>query len=80
MYFVYHSFSGDRGVFEFIRLNSEYDELQRKVEFTRAQRLDLEHKVNLLQTSSLDLDLLAERVRAVLSYAKPSEDVLIVED
>ncbi len=74
-YFIYHSFSGDRGFLVFLKLNSEYTKLQNELDFTRAKRLELEQKVNLLKEDSLDLDVLEERVKAVLPYAKDTEEV-----
>lgn len=80
LYFIYHSFSGERGVFVYLKLGTQYKELQNELESTRAERLAIEHKVNLLQNNSLDLDLLEEQAKSVLSYAKENEDVYIKEE
>lgn len=75
LYFIYHSFSGDRGIFVYLKLKAQYEELQNELELVRSQRLDLEHKVNLLQNNSLDLDILEEQVKANLGYVKENEVV-----
>jgi cell division protein FtsB len=77
VYFIYHSFSGDRGIFVYLKLKQEYQKLQNELENTRSERLDIEHKVNLLQPESLDLDLLEERARSVLFFAKPTEEIFL---
>ena len=76
-YFCYHMVSGDRGILAFLKLNGQIATLHTEVESIRAERLNLEHKANLLKSNSLDLDLLAERAKDVLGYAKPQEIIFI---
>lgn len=80
LYFIYHSFYGNRGFWVFLNLNSEYTKLQNELDFIRAKRLELEQKVNLLKEDSLDLDVLEERVKDVLPYAKENEEVYFFDD
>ena len=79
-YFIYHSFNGERGIFVYLKLNSEYESLHNALDSARAERLEIEHKVNLLQPGSLDLDVLEEQAKSVLSYAKEKEEIYIVTD
>ena len=76
-YFCYHMISGDRGILAYFKLNSEITALQAELDAVRAERINLEHKANLLKSSSLDLDLLEERAKEVLGYAKSQEILLI---
>lgn len=76
-YFCYHMISGGRGILAFFKLNSEISSLQEELESVRAERINLEHKANLLKSSSLDLDLLEERAKEVLGYAKTQETLFI---
>lgn len=79
-YFGYHMISGGRGILAYLKLNNEISELQEELETVRAERIILEHKANLLNSSSLDLDLLEERSKEVLGYAKPKETLFIAPE
>lgn len=72
--------SGGRGILAYLKLNKEISELQEELETVRAERIILEHKANLLKSSSLDLDLLEERSKEVLGYAKPEETLFIAPE
>lgn len=78
-YLCYHMITGERGVLAFFRLNKEITKLHNELDTVRAERLNLEHKANLLKSESLDLDLLEEQAKSVLGYAKPQENILILE-
>jgi cell division protein FtsB len=79
LYFVYHSFIGERGILVYLKLRSEYEQLQNELDLTRSERLDIEHKVNLLQPESLDLDILEEQVKSILAFAKEKEEVYYID-
>lgn len=79
-YFCYHMISGGRGIIAYFKLNSEISTLQNELDTVRAERINLEHKANLLKSSSLDLDLLEERAKEVLGYAKPQEAMVIDQE
>jgi len=76
-YFSYHLVQGDYGLIAWARLAQEIETT--RVEQTRvaAQRAELEHRVSLLRPTSLDPDLLDERARDVLGFAKPGEIVIL---
>lgn len=76
-YFSYHIVSGSRGILAYFKLNSQLSELQTQLEEARSERLGLEQKTNLLKSSSLDLDLLEEQAKSILSFAKSTETLLI---
>ena len=72
--------SGGRGILAYLTLNSQISTLHADLDLIRAERLNLEHKVNLLKSDSLDLDLVEEQAKIVLGYAKKNEQIFIYED
>jgi cell division protein FtsB len=61
------------------KLTHQLDKLQNELDTVRAERLHIEHRVNLMRSDSLDLDLLDEQVRKILGYASPEEGVYFLE-
>lgn len=72
-------FSGSRGIIAFLKLNSQIASLQLELDSIRAERLNLEHKANLLKPDSLDLDLVEEQAKKILGYARTKEYLFIDE-
>lgn len=77
-YFAYHAVQGDRGVFAYAALTEQVRDARINLAEASAQRKALQSDVNRLKRDSLDLDLLEERVRAVLNLID-DDDVLIYE-
>jgi cell division protein FtsB len=77
-YFAFHAVLGDRGIFAYADLSEELREAETKLAEARGQRDALQSDVRLLRRESLDLNLLEERVRAVLNYVD-DDDFLIHE-
>ena len=77
VYFAYHAVQGDRGLLALGKLRTEVDSLQARVLDLREERLELARKVQMLRPESIDPDLLEERARILLGYAKPDELVVI---
>lgn len=79
-YFSYFAVKGDRGVLTYMALQDKVSEAEKvRADYDR-QRADLEQKVKLLSSSSLDLDLLDERARAVLNVIGDDEFIILDED
>ena len=76
-YFCFHALQGHRSIFARERLESEIAEARHTLSTLQSQRHDLEHRTNLLMPDGLDLDLLDERVRAVLGYTHPDDVILL---
>lgn len=72
--------NGGRGILALFKLNGQIENLHKELDSIRAERLNLEHKANLLKSDSLDLDLLEEQVKRNLGYAKPKEKLFIHQD
>ena len=78
-YFAFHAVLGDRGIFAYADLSEEVREAQLKLAEVQGRREALQSDVGRLQRESLDLNLLEERVRAVLNYVD-DDDLLIQEN
>ncbi len=78
LYFAYHTVVGQRGIMSLYQLSEELSELNHQVENIRAERLLLEHKVSLLKSESLDLDLVEQQAKDILGLVDPSEQVIII--
>ena len=77
-YFSYHAIQGDRGLFAWMAYNQQLKQTRALADAVAAQRGELENRVARLSSSSLDPDLLDERVRAMLNYADQDEVVIMV--
>ena len=77
-YFAYHAVEGDRGLLSWIKLRQEIEAAEvTRVELAAAQAT-LQRRVTLLRPESLDRDMLEERARAVLNFARPDERVIML--
>lgn len=72
-YFLFHSFSGDRGLYALVKEQRKLKVVEAELEQVTAKRNELEHRVKLLNPSSLDYDLLDEQARHVLGMAGENE-------
>ncbi|AHM04796.1 Septum formation initiator [Roseibacterium elongatum DSM 19469] len=75
-YFTFMAVQGNNGLFQRIQIESEVDRLSRDLARLEAQTQRMEILTRRLSDDYLDLDLLDERVRAVLGYARPDELIL----
>jgi cell division protein FtsB len=75
-YFGYHSFNGDYGIWSRDRMQREAIALNAELGDLRAQRKSLAQRVALLQSESLDPDMLDERARHNLDVLRPDELVI----
>jgi len=76
-YFAYHSIEGDRGLVAWLRLQEQIRTASSELDGLRAERTALERRVSLLTPESLDRDLLEERVRIVLNFARREEIIVL---
>jgi cell division protein FtsB len=72
-YFCFHLLHGDMGYFALRGVDQKLAETQDKYDHLLADRTALENRVRLLRPSSLDPDMLDERARVVLGFAKVEE-------
>ena len=76
-YFSYHSIEGDRGLVAWLQLNQEIARTEAELHAIRLERVAIERRVALLEPDGLDRDMLDERARVVLSYARADEVVFL---
>lgn len=78
VYFSYHAIQGERSYLSLLSLNSTIEKTEVEYQALKEQRQALEKKVVMLRPSSINRDLLEERVRAVLGY-RHGDELVIVE-
>lgn len=79
-YFAYHAVQGERGLLAYLHLQQELKQATAVESELAAQRAELEHRVKLLRPDSLDPDMLEERARKVLNYAREDEVVVLLDE
>ncbi len=79
-YFAYHAVQGDGGILAYMRTQDALQEARAVRTELRAQRKELEHRVELLRPGSLDRDLLAERARSVLNFGHAKDVVVLTPE
>lgn len=77
LYFGYHAVHGERGLLAWWHLRHEVTLAKAELATVRAARMTLEHRVSLLNPSSLDPDMLEERARVMLNYGR-ADDIVII--
>ncbi len=77
VYFSYHAVEGDRGLIAWWQVTSQLDSASATLERVRNERTALEHRVALLGSERLDLDLLDERAHLMLNLGRRDEVVIL---
>ena len=77
VYFSYHAFQSDNSFFELFRIEDSIVAAKTKLSFLRKQRETMEQRVRLLNSASLDPDMLEERARIMLNYGHPNDIIII---
>ena len=80
VYFVAHGVMGESGFIALSHLEYQLDAAKAERAKLMAQREKLEARTRLLKPDSLDPDMLDERARATLGYARPNEYVVLFKD
>jgi cell division protein FtsB len=75
-YFGYHLVNGDRGLLAMARLEREVQVANQNLAEAETTKKIWERRVSALRNQSLDPDMLDERARALLNYAR-KDDVII---
>ena len=78
-YFVLHAFRGENSLPALKRLQQQEVALLAEAEHVRAERHDLESRIELLKESSIDPDMLEELVRKRLGFAHPDEVIVFLK-
>ena len=80
VYFAYHAVVGSRGLLAWRQLNRDIETTQQELAAVRAERQQLEDKVQRLRPGSLDPDLIDELARRRLSLAEPLDVIILLEE
>lgn len=76
-YFGYHAIEGDRGVRSWNRLNQQIETARREKAAAQAKQQAWNRKVHMLRPGTLNEDMLDERARVMLNYARKDEIVIL---
>lgn len=76
-YFSYHLISGDNGVQSMIKMEQRLKIAYVDLDRVELKKMKLEHKVEMLSSNSLDIDLLDEQVRKLLGTALNNEIIIL---
>lgn len=77
IYFSFYTVNGERGLLRYMYLSKEIKYARTVAEQYNAEKQQLEQKVRLLSSNSLDLDMLDERARVVLNFSAADEFVIL---
>ncbi|HAU28712.1 MAG TPA: hypothetical protein DCW68_01185 [Rhodospirillaceae bacterium] len=75
-YFIFYLLQGDRGVGSLLHLKRQVNDARQTLDKKHVEEGRLESRVKLLRPDTLDLDMLDERARETLGYAR-SDDLVI---
>ena len=75
-YLTFHALSGEHGIYALLKEERKLEILKTDLGDATEKRKDLEHRVRLMSSSSLDLDMLDEQSRALLDEARGDEIVI----
>ena len=78
LYLGYHGLYGNHGLMTMMQLDKEIAGLELDLSAMREESAMIERRIRLLRPESLDIDLLEERARAQLGFAR-SEDLVIFD-
>jgi cell division protein FtsB len=80
VYLTYGAFAGAAGYSALKRLESEESVLRAEVQAIRDRREAMQKRADLLNPNSLDPEMMEERIRAVLGYAREGDIVIPREE
>ncbi len=78
-YFSYHLLQGERSYFRYLSLQQTISDMKKDSENLKQERTNLETRVSMLRSGSIDKDLLEERARIVLGFRNEGEKDILVE-
>ncbi len=77
-YFSYHLLQGERSYFRLLSLQKNVEDMKVLSDKLKANHHDLESRVSMLRSGSIDKDLLEERARIVLGFRNQGEKDILV--
>jgi cell division protein FtsB len=79
-YLIYQSLTGRYGYFSLKTQRDNFSKTSENFNETKAELLYYEHKLKGLHPSSVDIDLIDEEARRILSYSSKDEIVIFRDD
>jgi cell division protein FtsB len=79
-YFGFHAYHGEFGIYSKYRLEARAADLQARLDTVKAQRIDLERRVQLLHDGTLEKDMLDEQARRALNLSHADEITIMRPD
>jgi cell division protein FtsB len=77
VYVAYNTVQGDRGLIAYWQLTKQVEQARAIQDELDLKRRRLENRVKLMNSNSLDADMLDERARFLFGYTRPDEYVII---
>ena len=77
-YFGFHAYHGEFGIYSKYAFEARAAELRERLDAVRGQRLELEHRVQLLHDGTLEKDMLDEQARRALNLSQSDEMTIML--
>lgn len=77
LYFIFHAIYGNRGILAYYSLSNQIEEAEKELDLVKAEKMEIEHKVNSMRSESLDPDMLDEEARKNLGVAGSREKAFL---
>jgi cell division protein FtsB len=77
-YFIFHIFSGARGIVSWSKLSREVVSLEKELKSLKEENEFLENKIKLMRSDNLDLDLLEEQALNIIGFANSNDIVVLL--
>lgn len=79
-YFGFHAFNGEFGIYSKFQFEARAAELDARLSLVRAQRIEIERRVQLLHDGTLEKDMLDEQARKALNFSQADEITIMLPD
>ena len=78
-YFGFHAYHGEFGIYSKYRFEARATELQAQLDVVKAERVELERRVQLLHDGTLEKDMLDEQARKALNLSHADEITIMLD-
>jgi len=79
-YFGFHAYHGEFGIYSKYQLEARAAELNIELAKAKAQRIELERRVQLLHDGTLEKDMLDEQARRALNLSHADEITIMLDE
>jgi cell division protein FtsB len=78
-YFGFHAYHGEFGIYSRYRLEERAVELQAELDHVKAERMEMERRVQLMHDGTLEKDMLDEQARRSLNLSHVDEITIMLD-